>query len=313
MNNTKESLERFIYDTFEPEIHELLNSKTVTDVFWNADGKIFVTDAGKERYLKNYHGSMRSLINEIAHLNDVVVNQHSPILETSFKGMRITAVIPPVGSAPSFTLRKPNYQIIKLIEYVNNKSLSQNRYDFLVDKFVYNPKNIFIVGATGSGKTTFANALINELVERGVTNERIVSIQDTPELVVGVPNLLELFSTSTFSMKDCLKVTLRQSPKRIFVGEVRDAILETLDAWLTGHFGGVATMHANSAYDAIKRMISLAGKDYDLHELYNLISSTVGVIVSIQNHEGVRKISQIIEIKGYDAENNKLIINEIGE
>ncbi|MBK2270165.1 ATPase, T2SS/T4P/T4SS family [Francisella philomiragia] len=304
--------ESLVLSFFDPRVVELFEKKTVTDIFFNPDGKIFVTDKGREEYFGMNHGSLRNLINEIAHINDVVVNVHDPVLETSFLGKRITAVIPPMGAAPSLTIRKPNHQIIKLIEYVQNNSLSKKHYEYLVDKFVYNPKNIIIAGATGSGKTTFANALIDELVTKDKSNQRIVSIQDTPELVINVPNVLELFSTTKHSMQDCLKVTLRQTPKRIMVGEVRDkSVIAMLDAWNTGHHGGVATIHANSAKDVIQRIISLGSKEYDLHELYNLIGSTVGVIVSIQNHDGVRSVDQVLEIQGYDSKNNNLITKEI--
>jgi len=297
---------------FDPNIIRLFDDKSLTDIFWNADGKIFIIKSGQEEFFGNHQGSLRSLINEIAYLNETVVNEFNPVLETSFLGMRITAVIPPMGAAPTLTIRKPNYQIIKLAEYLDNGSLSAEHHDYLIYKFVYSPVNIIIAGSTGSGKTTFANALIDELVTRDKNNQRIVSIQDTPELVINVPNVIELFSTTKISMQDCLKVTLRQSPKRIFVGEVRDkSVIAMLDAWNTGHHGGVATIHANSAKDAIQRIVSLGSKDYDLNELYNLIGSTVGVIVSIQNKDGVRSIDQIIEINGYDSKNNSLITKEI--
>jgi type IV secretion system protein VirB11 len=300
--------ERLVLSFFDPDVVDLFESKTLTDIFWNPDGKIYIKDKGVETYLKDFRGSLRVLINELAHINEVVINEANPVLETSFLGMRITAAIPPIVSMPTLTIRKPNYNIIPLRKYLEDKSLSQGHYQEILNRFIDNPENWLIVGGTGSGKTTFANAMINELSIQNNPSQRIVSIQDTPELVIKCPNVLELFSTSKFSMQDCLKLTLRQSPKRIFVGEVRDkSVLAMMDAWNTGHHGGVATIHANSALDAIQRIISLGAKDYDLNELYNLIATTIGVIISIQEHNDHRTIKEVILIEGYDPDKKCLI------
>lgn len=181
----------------------------------------------------------------------------------------------------------------------------------ILDHFIKKPQNILVVGGTGSGKTTLCNAILHALTNVFEVKDRIISIQDNPELVIKAENFLELFATSKFSIQDCLKVTLRQSPKRILVGEVRDhAVISILDAWNTGHHGGLATMHCNSAYDAIQRIISLGNKHYDLDELYNLIAITIGLVISIQElPNGKRKVTELLAIKGYDAK-TKTLINE---
>lgn len=315
INITKEisDKEKIVLSFFDNDIVELFDIPNLTDIFWNADGSIFTKIQGRESFFKNHNGSLRILINEIAHLNELVVNESNPILETSFLGMRITAVIPPMGTAPTLTIRKPNYQIIPLEKYVEDGILTQSQHKSIISNFVISPKNILICGGTGSGKTTLANAILNALALSENTNGRIVSIQDNPELVLQMGNVLELFSTRNFSIQDCLKVTLRQSPKRILVGEVRDhAVVSMLDAWNTGHHGGLATIHANSAMDGIQRIISLGNKHYDLAELYNLIAITVGIVISIQElPNGKRKVNEIIAIKGYDSQTKTLITEKL--
>ena len=304
--------EKEVLSFFDKDIIKLFNIENLTDIFYNCDGSIFIKVQGQEKFLKNHIGSLRVLINEIAYLNDFIINERNPVLECSFASMRITAVVPPIVSSPSLTIRKPNQKIITLDQYIKDKVLNSHYRDILLDNFIKYPKNIIICGATGSGKTTFANALLDSLIHEN-TNERIVSIQDTPELIIKSQNVLELYATRHFSIADCLKVTLRQSPKRIMVGEVRDkAIIALLDAFNTGHHGGLATIHANSAEDAIQRMISLGSQDYDLFELYNLIAITIGLVVSIQEvSPGVRKITEIIAIEGYDSQTKKIITKKL--
>ena len=304
--------EKEVLSFFDKDIVKLFDIENLTDIFYNCDGSIFIKVQGQEKFFKNHVGSLRVLINEIAYLNEVVINQRNPVLECSFAGMRITAVVPAIVSSPSLTIRKPNQKIITLDKYIKDKILSSHHRDILLNNFIKNPKNIMICGATGSGKTTFSNALLDRLTQEN-NNERIVSIQDTPELVIKSQNVLELYATQHFSIADCLKVTLRQSPKRIMVGEVRDkAIIALLDAFNTGHHGGLATIHANSAEDAIQRMISLGSQDYDLFELYNLIAITIGLVVSIQEvSPGVRKITEIIAIEGYDSQTKKIITKKL--
>jgi Flp pilus assembly CpaF family ATPase len=306
--------EKSVLAFFDQDVVDLFSIVNLTDIFFNANGSIFTKIAGKEEFFKNYTGSLRVILNEIAYVNDVVINESNPVLECSFIGMRITAVIAPVSSMPTLTIRKPNYQVIPLEQYVKDGVLKLSEQDIILENFITYPKNILICGATGSGKTTFANALLDCLTNTK-KNERIVSIQDTPELVINCDNLLSIFTTNKFSIADCLKVTLRQSPKRILIGEVRDkSVIAMLEAFNTGHHGGLATIHANSATEAIQRIISLAGVDYDLNELYNLISITIGLVISIQEiAPNVRKITQILAIKGYDFQNKKLITQSLGD
>lgn len=304
--------EKKVLAFFDNDIIKLFSIANLTDIFWNSDGSIFTKIQGKEQFFKKYSGSLRVILNEIAYINEVIINDNNPILECSFVGMRITAVIPPVSLAPTLTIRKPNHQIISLDKYVSDGILNPKHKKNILDNFIDNPQNILICGATGSGKTTFANALLDSLTNHS-QNDRIVSIQDTPELVINSNNVLELFATRGFSIADCLKVTLRQSPKRILVGEVRDkSVIAMLDAFNTGHHGGLATIHANSATDAIQRIISLGSKDYDLEELYNLISITIGLIISIQEvSPSVRKITQVLAINGYNSQTKQLITKSL--
>ena len=114
--------EKEVLSFFDKDIVKLFDIENLTDIFYNCDGSIFIKVQGQEKFFKNHVGSLRVLINEIAYLNEVVINQRNPVLECSFAGMRITAVVPAIVSSPSLTIRKPNQKIMRLIIiYINFK------------------------------------------------------------------------------------------------------------------------------------------------------------------------------------------------
>ncbi|MEY8872688.1 ATPase, T2SS/T4P/T4SS family, partial [Francisella philomiragia] len=296
------SEESKIVSLFDSQVLELFFCDTVQNISLNPNGSIFIEDAEKGKYkLKNYKGSLTPLINFLADLNGLVINEKKPKLETSFLGMRITANIPPMTANPSLTIRKPNYKIWDLKEYIDEDS--PNYYDYIIENFIYadTPKNMIVVGKTGSAKTSLVKSIIKEMVERIQNRDRIVSIEDTPELVIDVEDLVQLFTTESISISDCLKSSLRLTPERIFVGEVRDAaVIEMLNCWNTGHHGGISTMHTNGCEETIQRIISLGSKLMDLEKLYILMATTIGTIVSIRKVNGKPKIVDIKEVVGYD-------------
>jgi type IV secretion system protein VirB11 len=164
-----------------------------------------------------------------------------------------------------------------------------------------------VAGSTGSGKTTLLNALIGEL-HRQSAQERLVIIEDTPEIRSPLPNTVYLRTSAGADATRLLASTLRLRPDRIFVGEVRDgAALALLKAWNTGHPGGMASIHANSAVDALVRL-DLLVREASVGALPEVIGAAVDMIVFIERTAWGRRVSQIIEVEGY--ENGRYIISE---
>ncbi|MBK2341736.1 Flp pilus assembly complex ATPase component TadA [Francisella philomiragia] len=307
--------ERKIVELFDQEVAEQFFVETVTDINLNSNGTVFVTDAIKGKFkVKSFKGSLTPIINFIADFNDLVVNQQAPKLETSFLGMRITGIIPPNTDAAILAIRKPNEKIKPLHSYVTDLSMTENQFNYIHEKWIESddPINALIAGGTGSGKTTLMKSIINELTSKGDFADRIVSIEDTPELVINVEDKVPLFKTSSVSLANNLESALRLTPKRIFVGEVRDyTVIDMLNCFNTGHNGGLATIHANNCKDTIQRIISLGAKHFDLDELYILIATTVGAIISIQKRGDKRIIDEILEIQGYDRNKKEIIFKSI--
>ena len=175
-------------------------------------------------------------------------------------GERFQGVLPPLTDRPAFAIRKRATVLYTLDDYVAAGTLS-TEWAQVIRQAVVDRKNILIAGGTGSGKTTLANAV---LAEPAFRRERIVLIEDTRELQCAAEDKIELLTRSTepvVSMTDLLRMTLRLRPDRIIVGEVRGPeALAMIKAWNTGHPGGVATVHANSAQDAVRRIADLVGE-----------------------------------------------------
>jgi len=159
-------------------------------------------------------------------------------------------------------------------------------------------ENILIVGSTGSGKTTFANALLDEIATCA-NDQRVVIIEDTFELQCAAPNTVVLHTTDTIDMTDCLRITMRLRPDRIVVGEVRDhAALALLKAWNTGHPGGISTVHANSAGAGLLRLEQLMAEYRDTRPQPQLIAEAVNLIVFISRTPQGRRIREVVRTRG---------------
>jgi type IV secretion system protein VirB11 len=166
-------------------------------------------------------------------------------------------------------------------------------------------QNILVVGGTGSGKTTLTNAII-DYTAIAWPNERLVIIEDTAEIQSRSKNSVILRATDTVDMLRLLKATMRLRPTRILVGEVRGAeALSLIKAWNTGHPGGVATIHANSAEAALSRMESLVA-EATAAPMQKVIAEAVHVIVSIAKTAQGRKVQDVLRVEGYDQHRYRL-------
>ena len=213
-------------------------------------------------------------------------------------GERFEGLLPPVSTAPCFAIRKPAARIYSLMDYVSDGIMSGEAAQ-LLSLAVVNKRNILVAGGTSSGKTTLANALLAELAAR---DERVILIEDTRELQCAAPDTVALRTRpGVVGMADLVRSTLRLRPDRIIVGEVRGAeALDMLKAWNTGHPGGIATVHANSAALALYRLEQLI-QEAVVTVPRRLIAEAVDLIVFIAGRGTGRRIGAIAALDGLDG------------
>lgn len=230
------------------------------------------------------------------------LNAKTPILECEFPfqpGSRFSGLIPPIVVGPTFSLRKAASLVFTLDDYVEQGILKQQQKE-IICQGIRKRKNILVVGGTGSGKTTLINALL-DFATKDNPETRFVIMQDTSEIQCNAANKVLLHTTLSISLSTLLKTTLRLRPDRIIVGEVRDgAALDMLDAWNTGHPGGFATIHANSASEALIRLEGLITRNENKpDDIRDIIGMAVDYIIFITKTEGYgRYVQEIIELEG---------------
>lgn len=285
----------------------LLRDPRVIEIILNSDGEVWVERLGQtmEFFEMMPRSQADSLLRTVASSVEVILNDSSPILECEFPldGSRFEALVPPIVSAPIFSIRKKASQVFTLRDYVSQGIMTDAQRE-AIEEAVDARNNILIVGGTGSGKTTLTNAVIHDIAE-SCPNDRMIILEDTCELQCSKKNTEFLRSNVKTSMLDLLKATLRLRPDRIMVGEVRDgAALALLKSWNTGHPGGVATIHANSAYDGLIRLQELIG-EVTQSPMVALIGRAVNMVVYIEKHKGSRRIKEVLRVEGHDGSGYK--------
>ena len=282
----------------------------VTEVMVNGSGHIFYERAGS-LHLWDKHFSSRErlegVIQQIAAYTNKTVNEAEPIADTRLAdGSRVNIILPPASlEGPCITIRKFAQNPVTLKRLVELSSISEEIRK-VMELLVSAGYNIFVSGGTGSGKTTFLNALSGAIPE----NERVVTIEDSAELqLFGVKNLVRLEARSAnangvreITIRDLIRTSLRLRPDRILVGEVRGPeALELLQANNTGHDGGMSTGHGNSCKDMLSRLetMVLMGMDLPLPAVRGQIASGIDILVHLgRMRDRSRKILQICEMDG---------------
>jgi type IV secretion system protein TrbB len=304
----------------------LLKEAATLDIVVNRDESIWVNRLGRgfERTGDFSVHESTLLLQGIATIRRIAFNHDQPILETIFPltGDRIEGLISPVVDGAVFAIRTRQKKIFTLGEMSESGILSEKadplnarrHHDDFLDRVqgrdhvsivrlaAQYRRNILLVGPTGSGKTTFANSIIAEWAE--VTpNDRVVVIEDTPELQCSLPNHVQLLATAHISQADLLVASLRLIPKRIVVGEVREPepARVLLGAWNTGHSGGLATIHANDALSGLRKLETLIGG----HEasVRERIANAVNIVIFIDGEESIsagRKVREVLIVRDYD-------------
>ena len=296
----KRKLERDMGPLLLAALHD---PKTV-EIMLNADGKLWQERLGEKMKcigtLPTAKGT--AIIKTVASCLNKTITATDPKVEGELPldGSRFAGQLPPIVTAPTFAIRKKAIAIYTLEQYVESGVMSQRHYE-AVKSAVKNHRNILVIGGTGSGKTTLVNAIINEMVLCDPM-ERICIIEDTGEIQCAAENYVQYHTTIDVPMTALLKLILRMRPDRILVGEVRGAeALDLLDAWNTGHEGGAATLHSNTASSGLDRLASLISRNEAApSKIEPLIGDAVHVVVHIaRTSDGRRVVQEVLEISGY--------------
>lgn len=301
-------------------LQEMMDRKDITEIMVNGKDQIFVEKNGS---LTRWEGSFESeeqledTIQQIVSRVNRVVNVSEPIADARLPdGSRVHVVLPPVAlDGPALTIRKFP-EPITMSRLVELEAVTEEAAQFL-GTLVRAGYNIFISGGTGSGKTTFLNALSSYIPP----DERIVTIEDSAELQIRqIPNLVRLETRNDngegnrpISVGDLIRAALRMRPDRIIVGEVRgEEAFSMLSAFNTGHDGSLCTGHGNSTADMLARLetMVLMGADLPLEAIRSQIASAVDVMVHLgRMRDKSRKVLEIVEIGG--CENGKVVLNPL--
>lgn len=292
-------------------LQELLEDETVTEIMVNGPDHIFIEKEGRLQQWQTVFESEEKLLDVIQQIvakANRVVNESSPIVDARLFGSRVHVVLPPVAlNGPILTIRRFGKTPLLIPELLRLGSVSQEICTFL-EKLVIAGYNIFISGGTGSGKTTFLNAL-SSFIPR---TERIITIEDSAELQIqGNDNLVRLETRNAnvegckpVTIRDLIRASLRMRPDRIIVGEVRGAeAIDMLQALNTGHDGSLSTGHANSAADMIARLetMVLMGMELPLAAIRRQIAGGVDLIVHLGRlRDKSRRVLSVSEVVGYE-------------
>ncbi len=303
---------------------KIIMDPDITEIMVNGFDTIFVEKAGKLSKLEEHFESdedLRRIVQKFVSQMDRTIDSSNPIVDARLEdGSRVHVVFPPVAlDGATVTIRrfpKQPMTIHKLLEY---ESITPEVADFL-EKAVISRHNIFISGGTGSGKTTFLNALSNFIPNW----ERVITIEDSAELQIkNIPNIVRMETkkanskeVNEITIRDLIKASLRMRPDRIVVGEVRgEEALDMLQAMNTGHDGSLSTGHANSPEGMLSRletMVLTGSADLPLTAIRQQIGTAVDYIVHLSRlRDFSRRCMEITEVVGYDYNSQRIRLNPI--
>ena len=320
-------------------LQELLDDNSITEIMINGYRNIFVERYGKiSKWEKEFQSKekLEDIAQKIAGKSNRIVNESTPIVDTRLgDGSRVNIVLSPVAiEGPVITIRKFYKMPITIDKLIELKSITKNVAIFL-ENVVKAKYNIFVSGGTGSGKTTFLNALSNFIPN----DERVITIEDSAELQInGVTNLVRLEArnanvegSNAITIRELIRSSLRMRPDRILVGEVRgEEAIDMLQAMNTGHDGSLSTGHSNSPKDMLSRLetMVLMGMDMPVTAIRGQIASAIYIIVHLGRlRDKTRRVLEIVEVldfkdgtiamntlyqfKEYGEDENKKIIGEL--
>ncbi len=301
-------------------LQELVEDENISEIMVNGEDQIFIEQNGRmEQWGRSFSSrqKLEEVVQQIVAGANRIINESSPIVDARLSdGSRVNIVLPPVAlEGPIITIRKFPEEALDMQKLIKLDSLTGEAAEFL-RKLVVAGYNIFISGGTGSGKTTFLNALSNDSPK----DERIITIEDSAELQIkSIPNLVRLEVRNAnaegrggISIRDLIKSSLRMRPDRIIVGEVRDeAAIDMLQALNTGH-NGMSTGHSNSPADMLSRLetMVLLGTDIPLVAVRKQIASAIDIVVHLgrlrDKSRRVLEISEVLDCVDGEIELNRI-------
>ena len=304
-------------------LQSLIEDDEITEIMINGTQNIFIEKGGRiyqseKRFVSRK--KLEDMVQQIVSKVNRIVNESSPIVDARLEdGSRVNIVLYPIAlNGPIVTIRKFPKDMITMEQLLKWGSVNEEIISFL-KVLIYSKYNVFISGGTGSGKTTFLNALSQYIPK----DERVITIEDSAELQIkDIPNLVRLESRNAnvegkgkISIRDLIKSALRMRPDRIIVGEVRgEEAIDMLQAMNTGNEGSLSTGHANSPKDMISRLetMVLMGMEMPLSAVQRQIASAVDIIIHLGRfRDKSRKVTSIAEITGF--ENGEIQMNTLYE
>lgn len=298
-----------------PYVAAALADALVVEIMVNPDGALWIDRLGEGRLdtgVRLDPAQVERIVRLVASHSRSEVHPDKPIVSAELPvhgtgaGERFEGLLPPVSLAPCFSIRKPAARIHGLADYVRDGIMDEQMANCL-KLAVVERQNILVVGGTSSGKTTLANALLAEMAHLG---ERVILIEDTRELQCAAPDVVALRTRAGLvTTADLVRSTLRLRPDRIVVGEVRGIeALDMLKAWNTGHPGGIATVHANSASSALHRIEQLV-QEAVASVPRPLIAEAIDIIVFISGRGLARRVETIARVAGLAGDGSYQLID----
>lgn len=301
-------------------LQELLDDQNITEIMINGPDDIFIERNGSLEKSEIHFSSpekLQDIIQQIVSEANRRVNEASPIADARlYDGSRVNIVLNPVAlNGPAVTIRKFPDTPLSMNDLIQFGTLTHETADFL-HLLVLSGYNIFVCGGTGSGKTTFLNVLSDFIP----SSERVITIEDSAELQLHIPNIVKLEARQAntdgkneITIRDLIRSSLRMRPNRIIVGEIRGAeALDMLTAFNTGHDGSMSTGHGNSPRDMLRRIetMVLMGVDMPVSSIKGQIASAIDIIVFLgRMRDHSRRVLEITEIA--DFTDNEIILNPL--
>ena len=303
-----------LYSSFGERIRDALNDSSVSEIMLNCDGSLFIEHRGGKIVNAGVMGELesQSAIRTLASILNKNIDLGSPILsgEIPPTNARFEGLLPPLVDRPCFSIRKHNALDLTLGD-LSSGGMMTAKQEHAIRRAVAGRRSIIVMGQTGTGKTTFLNALLNEL-SLLCPDERLISIEDTRELCVRNANHLNLQCTQRVDFSRLVKSALRLRPDRIVLGEIRGKeALDLVDAFSTGHEGSMATLHAGSVEKGLSRLCLLVSR----HEaapryIEQTVAGAVDLLVLIRKYP-YRHVASLVEVE--DFCDGKFVFNSIGE
>lgn len=305
----QKNAEKKIIREFGAEINALIGDETITEVMLNQDGTIWIDrlyEGMSNTGITMSRERAMLVIGSIAAYEHTTITEKSPLLSASLPGgQRFQAIIEPVTTSPVFSIRCGRAAALQLSDYLPDK-MSEDVYH-LIQEAILDRQNIIVSGGTTSGKTTLSSAILAE-VSKLCPDDRIAVMEETPELQINSKNVVFEKITKDISATTLLAANFRMRPDRIIMGETRGGeALDLLKSWNTGHPGGICTLHANSALEALSRLESMVLESkvpgLTITFIRSLIADAVNLIIHIKKF--IKRgpvIAEVLAVEGLNLD-----------